>query len=229
MRKDIFKLVLTSFLVAALFSTTVSAAGGFRIDGYFDDWENINKTDISYGGWNGQEKHAGAIVVHDGYLYAYFEMSYLYPSQIPAHTYNVNVNGKKSVLNLQYTDSNGNIDWGKDMYHLNNGLYREISVIAGTYPLYNVGEAAFHISHINNTTGIGDRVEFRVKLTELEKAMNLPEGSMSNGAKIELYNPNIGKEHLVVVGTSTGAYMGIGLSLLAVIGITAKRRQKGRV
>lgn len=228
MKKLIMQTLVTSFLLAILFSTTASAAGGFKIDGYFDDWENVKKTNISYNSWDGRENHSGAIVVHDGYLYGYFELSRLYSSQITPHTYYIKVNGQQSVINFQYTDSNGNVDWNKNMYNLDNGIHRGISAIAGNYPLYNVGDAAFHIVYRNNTSQIGDRLEFRVKLSELEKAMNLPEGSMSHGAKIELYNPNIGKESLIVVGTSSGAFMGIGLSLLAVFGITAKRRKKER-
>ena len=65
--------------------TPVFAADEIVIDGYYDDWERIPKTHVSYGSHNEQEKHEAAVVMGDEYLYAYVRVSDFYESQIPVN------------------------------------------------------------------------------------------------------------------------------------------------
>ena len=108
----LFCLVIIAILQVNCIET--KAAGGITIDGYYDDWEGIPKTMITYYS-NNQLCNNHAALVRDGeYLYLYVEMHPLYSSSIPIDAYYLHVNGKQLPFFLRYptADRNG-IDWGK--------------------------------------------------------------------------------------------------------------------
>lgn len=205
-----------------------SSARPLAIDGYFDDWDSVPKTLITYGSHNSDgsinEYHNAAMVVRDGYVYVYVRMSDLYQSQIPVDELHLAINGQDKAFIIRGRDDQNYIDWSRDVYHLANGINNGLGIFYRDGGNLALGEAAVTISGGNPN----DTFEFRMSISELEKLYGLEEGTIGNGAKLEFYSPNIGPDRVTVVGTSTGTYLGIGLcvvSVLAAAWYNRKRKQ----
>lgn len=202
-------------------TTQVIPGGGsgrpLAVDGYFDDWNNIPKTLISYGSHNADgtvnEYHNAAMVVRDGYVYVYVRMSDLYQAQIPVDELKFAINGQEKSFIIRGRNDQNYIDWNQSPYNLPNGIHSGFGVFYRDGGNVALGEAALTISEINPN----DTMEFRMSISELEKLFGLEEGTIENGAKLEFYSPNIGPEKVTTVGTTTGTYMGIGLGIAAVL------------
>lgn len=203
-----------------------SSARPLAIDGYFDDWDGVPKTLISYGSHNSDgtinEYHNAAMVVRDGYVYVYVRMSDLYQSQIPVDELHLTINGQDKAFIIRGRNEQNVIDWGKDVYHLSNGINNGLGIFYRDGGNIALGEAAITVSEGNPN----DTFEFRMSIEELEKLYGLEAGTIGNGAKLEFYSPNIGPEKVTVVGTSTGAYLGIGICLASVLAAAWYRRNR---
>ena len=198
------------------------AADKITIDGYYDDWEGIPKTMITYYS-NNQLCNNQAALVRDGeYMYLYVEMHPLYSSSIPIDAYYLHVNGKQLPFFLRYptADRNG-IDWGKNVNPSKDGIYTGLSPFT-YYPAYSWGDAAVTVS----SGDPNDRLEVRMKISEVEKLMGLEQGTIASGAKVEVTMPNVGGGKVTMVGTSTGAFFSILLMAGAVVlfGLLGKRK-----
>lgn len=213
-------------------TTQIIPGGGsgrpLSIDGYFDDWNNIPKTLISYGSHNSDgtinEYHNAAMVVRDGYVYVYVRMSDLYQTQIPVDELKFAINGQEKSFVIRGRNDQNYIDWNKSPYNLPNGINGGFGVFYRDGGSVALGEAVLTISEANPN----DTMEFRMSVAELEKLYGLEEGTIENGAKLEFYSPNIGPDKVTTVGTSTGTYMGIGLSIAAVLCVFWYRSKRKR-
>lgn len=216
----LFCLVIIAILQVNCIET--KAAGGITIDGYYDDWEGIPKTMITYYS-NNQLCNNHAALVRDGeYLYLYVEMHPLYISSIPIDAYYLHVNGKQLPFFLRYptADRNG-IDWGKNVNLSKDGIYTGLSPFT-YYPAYSWGDAAVTVS----SGDPNDRFEVRMKISEVEKLMGLEQGTIASGVKVEVTMPNVGGGKVTMVGTSTGAFFSILLMAGAVVlfGLLGKKK-----
>lgn len=195
----------------------------FVIDGYYDDWEGIPKTKISYGSHNREEYHEAALVTDGDYLYAYVRMCDLYHSQIPVNEYYLTINGVTKAFNILGCDSEGNVDYRLNVYRLPYGRYATgLGVFYRDNKAKALGEAALTI-----TEGFpNDTLEFRISLSVLEELYGLQKGTIANGSGIEFYNPNLGSEKVVMVGTSTGTVVGIALCVASVGAVLFYRKRR---
>jgi hypothetical protein len=191
------------------------------IDGYYDDWESMPKTDIYY---NKNHTNSGSLVKDDNYIYLFVEMNPKNKSQIPLTGINLTVNNQNSCqLFISYPNSDGTTDWSKDVNRLSAGIYTGLAPFT-YYPNNALGDVAVEIS----TGSTGDRLELRVDIGKLEQNMGLDEGTINSGADIKVNLYNVGNQELEVVGVSTGANLCILVSLAAValINVYKFRRKK---
>lgn len=227
MKKIRWFAILLILSVLAVPGSPVYAAEEIQIDGYYDDWEQIPKATMSYGSHNNKEKHEGAVVMGEEYLYVYVRLSELYSSQIPVNEYYITVNGKTVVLYILGKDEKGNVNPDFNPYLLTNGTYmNEIGLFHRDNVTTSLGDAALTI-----TDGTpNDTLEFRIPLSVLEELYGYAEGTIKNGAEVSFYNPNLGAERIKLVGTSSGAVVGTVLCVASVgVALFFSKKRKQRV
>ncbi len=203
-----------------------SGDGSLAVDGYYDDWEGVPQTLISYGSHNAggtiNEYHGAAMIVTEEHVYVHVRMSDLYQMQIPVDDLKLTINGVEKSFVIRGRDSQNNVNWNTNMYGLSEGIHSDMGIFYRDGGSVALGEAVLTISQGNPN----DSFEFRMNIAELEKLYGLPAGTIENGAKLEFYSPNIGPEKVTVVGTPTGAYIGIVLGF--VIALAAMFKQSKR-
>lgn len=233
-KRIIFVATMLLFIVTGKFSTTKAYAkdtlsAGFSlgrvntisIDGYYDDWEDKPISHITYGSYNGQTVHDVSLIKDDDYIYLYVKLHETYADHhMPLYAINFTINGRVCELYIAHANEQGTTDWENPVnlhYGINNNLHPFTY-----YPNYSLGDAAITVSDGNPN----DRMEIRISIEKLEKVMSLPQGTINNGSNISLYLPNLGKETIQLMGTSTGAFLGIALCVVVVIGVQITRRRK---
>ena len=206
-----------------------SGGGPIVINGYYDDWEGIPKTLITYGSnqdsENIREYHQGAIVVSDGRVYIHVQMSDYYNAQIPLTELYLSIGGTSKTFQIRGVNSDGSINWGTNVYNLSEGIHNEFGIFYRDGGNKTLGDAAVTIA----SKGSGDAFEYSMSISELEKLYGLEEGTIENGAMLEFYSPNIGAEGVTTVGTSTAPYIGIALCIIVVGGTLIYRNRKKKV
>lgn len=174
---------------------------GIIIDGYFDDWENMPITEIGYGPSN---MNQASLVKDDHYIYLYYEMN-ANNNWMPLDGINLSVNGNTCQIFIRYAKEDGTIDWSRDVYHLSEGIYPELSSF--TYSYNNrLGATAVSIGHNN-------RLELRVDIATLETALGLTQGTINSGATISVTLPSLGSGKLEAQEVSTGTFAWILISI----------------
>lgn len=205
----------------------VSGGGALAIDGYYDDWEGVPETKITYGSHNASgtiyEYHGGAILVSGDYVYVHIRMNDLYKSQIPVDELKLTIGGAERSFIIRKRNADNTINWSSEVYALSQGIHTDLGVYFRDGGYMALGEAAVTISEASPN----DSFEFRMKISDLEALYGLEPGTIENGAKLEFYSPNIGPEKVTVVGSSTGTYIGILLCFAVVLSalIGQKRKQ----
>ena len=192
-------------------SKKVSGGGALAVDGYYDDWEGVPETSISYKSHNREgtvyEYHGGSILVSGGYVYVHIRMNDLYQQQIP-------------IDDLKLT-----INWDQAVYSLSQGIHSDLGIFFRDGGQVALGEAAVTVSEATPN----DSFEFRMKISELEPLYGFEPGTIENGAKLEFFSPNIGPEKVTVVGSSTGTYIGVLLCFAVVLAaLWGQKRKQAR-
>ena len=187
------------------------------IDGYYDDWQNVPATLITYGSWNkyGEyilEHHIGKLLIDDENLYINVNMCETYHNQIPLDMLNITINGEERAFCIRYENGDGTVNWDQSIYNLEEGIHTNLGFYAVGDAKMTLGDVAVTIVPGHN----GDSFEVAVNLDKLLQYYNIDKSSVSNGAEIKFYSPNIGPEAVVIIGTSTNPVLGIALCLLIV-------------
>lgn len=206
----------------------VSGGGALAVDGYFDDWEGVPETMISYGSHNTggtvYEYHGGSILVSGGYVYVHIRMSDYYQQQIPVDDLKLTINGVEKSFIIRKRTSERSVDWDPAIYALSQGIHSDLGIFFRDGASVALGEAAVTISEASPN----DSFEFRMKISELEQLYGFEPGTIENGAKLEFFSPNIGPEKVTVVGSSTGTYIGILLCFAVVVSAFGGQKRKQR-
>ena len=197
------------------------------IDGYYDDWENVPGTEITYGSW-GQgsdilEHHTTKLAKDDKYLYINANMCDTYNQQIPLDDLRIIINGQEQAFFIRYVNDDGTPNWDGSIYNLAEGIQTNVGIFKNGDARYNLGQAAVTI--VKNK---GDHFEIAIAFDELLKYYNVSESEVNNGAKIEFYSPNIGPQRATIVGTSTAPYIGVAICVVAAAVTLFMRRNKRR-
>jgi hypothetical protein len=147
---------------------------GITIDGYYDDWEGIPKTSISWGDNNGKYFHEGAMIRDGEYIYVYLETHKKYSSQIPLSDMVFSVDRHDAVAFIHFVNQVGTgPDWARsgELYDLSKGIHLGMAPFT-SYPSYPRGVAAVTIDKNNNPGG--DKLEFAISIRELARMTHVP-------------------------------------------------------
>ena len=203
-----------------------SGGGSLAVDGYYDDWEGVPETLISYGSHNAggtiNEYHGGSMIVTEEYVYVHVRMSDLYQQQIPVDDLKLTINGVEKSFIIRGRGAQNVIDWNRNMYYLGEGTHGDMGIFYRDGGQIALGEAILTISDASPN----DSFEFRMSIADLEALYGLPAGTIGNGAKLEFYSPNIGPEKVTVVGTPTGAYVGVAFGVVIALAAMIRQRQR---
>lgn len=194
------------------------------VDGYFDDWTNIPHGILTYGSWNGECNHQCALYQEGDYVYLHIRMHDLYGAQIPLNAYAIYINDVPVQFSAHFISASGGIDWGNDntIYNLPLGTTTGIGVFQDNYPNLLIGELAYTSYEKDHSKG--DEIELSLSLDVLSKITGIPKESIS---KIEIRGINgIGNGTIVSSGTSTGAFLGVGICILSVGGVILYRKKR---
>ncbi len=224
---------------------------GVVIDGYYDDWTYYPHETVEYA-TSGTDGHAvdsrAALYMNDGKVYGHVSTT------IPAHlqeaggeftsAVTLKVNDSSDLeFRVRYiaVDENGNINWNPQLSGLPDGTYeyRMVSLDApGTSTNINdlaPGDEIYGTAYI--TVGPSkDEMEYEIDADMLASHLR-PNGEGTdithlNGSDIKTVSVQygrLGQQWVSTAGTSTGPWLGIGLSVAvvaAVLGVQAARRKK---
>lgn len=230
LRLLILLIVMLVFMTAApVYAEKNNDGDGILIDGYYDDWDGIPKTSISWGDYNGQFHHEGAMIRDDDSIYVYLETHKKYSSQIPLSHLLFTVDGRDARVFLHFVNQSGTgPDWsrGGELYNLSRGIHLGLAPFAD-YPTYPRGTAAVTIGRNDNQTG-GDKLEFAISIHELALIAGVDASKITNGGAVTLYVSDLGPQKLTIVGTSTGTYLGVVICILAAAGVFVRRKHRKR-
>lgn len=164
-------------------------------------------------------------------------------------TQDIDVNGENDLSpRIIAVDENGNIDWNPDLTSQPDGTTREYAIVEthGTYDtnsMTNINNAAFQemggvLGHVMITVN-GDKcqAEYKIDLNSVAKMHNYyrsqhgkaADDSPDNYQFISARFGRLGDQVVSTTGASTGPWMGLGLSGIAVAGgLLANRRRSRR-
>lgn len=184
--------------------------GDIRIDGDYTDWSGYPETTIGYGNNNDDANHHAQIVVQGDDLYVHVRMSDLYGSRMQIGQWNLSINGGQSVaFEIIGVDENGKVNWSSPY---GQGVYNNLGVFINYNRESLAGNAAMTIHDDNHRQG--DEVEYSINLDALASALGVTRDELKT---ITISNPNIGSTSITVAGTSTGTFIGIGITLLVTV------------
>ena len=175
-----------------------------QIDGLYDDWKDIPKTEITYTSNNAKCNHYGQMCTDGDRLYAHFQANELYGSYMQIHIWNLTINGQTFALQILPANSDGSIAWGTN--YQSKGNHTNLKVYIGYYNecdsqvIYTV----YDENHASDTPG--DEVEFSISMKRLSEITGIPQDQMGT---ITLSNPNLGGQGVTIAGSSTGPVAGV--------------------
>lgn len=205
------------------------------IDGYYEDWSRISHTDITFNDNDKANNQLGAIYIGEDYMYVHYKLNRLFNSHIRVDYMEIKINGTRYSLRVLPVDANGNYEANREnqIQSLGAGIYTDYGVFLCDVPnaqnYYNNlnGQAAITIYETPRTNQtLGDEVEFSLSYDTLEQLTGIKRSEIR---KVELYNPHLGNQWLTAVGTSSGPWIGVGISVVAAIAlyyVWDKRRKK---
>lgn len=199
-------------------------SSGITIDGYYDDWEDKPMSMLTWNENNGTAHHDVSLLKDDNYIYIYVKLHPSTNKTMPVDAIYLSINNKEYQLFVRYANAKNTVDWGHQINLSKNGKITGLHPFT-YYPDNSLGDAAITVSKGNPN----DRMEIRINIKDLEKVMNLTEGTINNGSQIKLSMPNVGGGTVELLGTSTGSVIGILLCIGAVLVIKWRTDKKSRL
>lgn len=205
------------------------------VDGYYDDWNGVPHTEITFDDRDKANNQIGGIYMGEDYMYVHYKLNRLFTSHIRVDQIEFTINGNKYLLKVLPVDANGNYEVNREnqIQSLGAGIYTDYGVFLCDVPnaqnYYNNlnGQAAITIYETPRTEqSLGDEVEFSLSYETLERLTGIKRSEIR---KVELYNPHLGNQRITSVGTSSGPWLGVGVSVTAAIAlyyVWNKRRKK---
>ncbi len=182
----------------------IVVTGGVQIDGMYDDWKGIPKTEITYTSNNKECNHYGQLFTDGDILYGHFQANELYQSYMQIQIWNLTINGRTFILQILPANSDGSIAWGTN--YQSKGSHTNLKVYIGYYNECDsrVVYTVYDETHAPNTPG--DEVEFSLSMKKLSEITGIPQDQMGT---ITISNPNLGGEGVTIAGSSTGPVAGV--------------------
>ncbi len=201
-----------------------AVSNSITIDGYYDDWEEMPMGMLTWNSNNGEAHHDVSFIKDNDYIYIYVGMHPHYQSPIPIYAINLSVNNRTCQLFLAYANAQNTTDWSHPVNLYNNGTYLNLHPFT-YYPNNSLGDAAITVAKGNPN----DKMEIRINIKDLEEVMGLKAGTVNSGSQLELRMPNVGGGSIQLLGTSTGAILGIALCIGIVIAVRWRRSHRARL
>jgi len=194
-----FKSIVLTVLILAVLQVNVKAYGetyvsnAITIDGYYDDWKDKPHTDVKWE-WDSKSAHKVSLFRDNKNVYLHVKMSEQYYKEFNGYNYNFRSDGKEVSFAVVY--DNGDIN------KLGDGIYKlTVRAQNGYYPVST--------GYLTRKSGESDNAEIIVPISAFGNG-NDPESVKT----IEFYTPNLGPQHVICTGTSSGAYIAIALGFL---------------
>lgn len=185
-------------------SEDIVVSGGLQIDGMYDDWKDIPKTEITYTSNNAKCNHYGQLYTDGERLYGHFQANELYGSYMQVQTWNLTINGKTIPMSILPANSDGSVDWSTNCQskgnHTNMRVYLYYYNECDSQVVYTV----YDENHASDTPG--DEVEFSISMKRLSEITGIPQDQMGT---ITISNPNLGGQGVTIAGSSTGPVAGV--------------------
>lgn len=203
----------------------IIVSGGVQIDGLYDDWKDIPKTNITYDSNNADCVHYGQMYTDGTNIYAHFQTNALYTNPMQIHLWYLTINGQQFALQIR-PESNGSIDWGTQIPS-SEGTHTNLKVFIGYGSNNecdsNVVFTIYDESHAPDTPG--DDIEFSFSMERLSELTGIPVDQMGT---ITLTNPNLGGEGVTIAGSSTGPVIGVLAAFILAAAFLKKRSHSKR-
>ncbi len=203
----------------------LSVGSDITIDGYYEDWSSIPHTEITFGDRDKANNHIGTVYLGEDYMYVHYKLNRLFTSHIRVDYMELKINGTRYILKVLPVDEAGNYDSNREnqIQSLGEGIYTDYGVFlcdvpnAQNYDNNMNGQAAITIyANPRTEQTLGDEVEFSMSYDRLEELTGIKRSEIR---KVELYNPHLGDQWITCVGTSSGPLIGVGISVVAAIGL----------
>lgn len=190
---------------------------GIIIDGYYDDWKNLSHGEIA---WDNSVSAEGCAVLDNDRICVHLE------SKNKNRDMNLDnfviaiddVEFPANAVKLRKVDASGNVDTNQANPNRVERMQLQ-AVIQGVDGKWVVLGDAYYTSQGKQK----EDVEYCMDIALLEKALNV---TISSGTKIELKFPSLGTGTIILQGTSSGPYIGIGLCILVVAGASYLKFRK---
>ena len=200
----------------------IVVTGGVQIDGMYDDWKDIPKTEITYSSNNKKCNHYGQLFTDGDTLYGHFQANELYQSYMQIQIWNLTINGRTFALQILPANSDGSIAWGTN--YQSKGSHTNLKVYIGYYNECDsrVVYTVYDETHATNTPG--DEVEFALSMKRLSEITGIPQDQMGT---ITISNPNLGGQGVTVAGSSTGPVAGVVAAFFLVAAYFKRKKDLG--
>ena len=200
-------------------SEDIVVSGGLQIDGMYDDWKDIPKTEITYTSNNGKCNHYGQLFTDGERLYAHFQANELYGSYMQIQTWNLTINGQTFALSILPANSDGSIAWGTN--YQSKGNHTNLKAYIGYYNECDsqVVYTVYDEKHAPDTPG--DEVEFSISMKRLSEITGIAQDQMGT---ITISNPNLGGQGVTIAGSSTGPVAGVVAAFFLAAAYFKKRK-----
>lgn len=213
----------------------LEVGSGIVIDGYYRDWENIPHIELTHGGNEKANNHIGAITMGEDAVYVHYKLGKLYEKAIRLDYMEFMINGVSYDLRILPVDENGNIVKDIKIEDLAAGTYTNFGIFlsdnSGRINNEKVGGSmALKIYEVPRTEqSPGDEVEFSISYERLEALTGLKATELRD---VKIRNNSIGEQWITCVGTSSGPWLGIAISVAAAVVLYyilagKKRRKEG--
>jgi len=212
--KKLLTILVTVILVTAISSTAVFAGSDIKIDGLYDDWKNIPKQSISYGGTNNTDISYGQLYSDGEHLYIHFKICSNYKNSAPLGNFYLKINNTELELHLFNS---------KDGYYSTNaptepGEYNKLSIgVRGGKTNWNPETLTNNVIYNAYEGKNGPEFEAKISLAKLANIYGIKKESISI---ITIRNNSLGKESVSIAGTSSGPVIGV-LIAVAMVGLGA--------
>lgn len=200
----------------------IVVTGGVQIDGMYDDWKDIPKTEITYSSNNNKCNHYGQLFTDGDTLYGHFQANELYQSYMKIQIWNLTINGRTFALQILPANSDGSIAWGTN--YQSKGSHTNLKVYIGYYNECDsrVVYTVYDETHATDTPG--DEVEFALSMKRLSEITGIPQDQMGT---ITISNPNLGGQGVTIAGSSTGPVAGVVAAFFLVAAYFKRKKDLG--
>lgn len=245
MRKKFLRVISLTIIIMLFFQTVSYAYGEITIDGYYDDWDDKPHSEM-YHGNNTNVIHNVSFFRDEENAYIHIKMSEHGETQfhnLGILTIETNAGDQSYMVTLQKIQYKGRtIDEDiEEIDTLNNtaeSIYSgdSITLTDSTEDKSDKGEGTGKLKvrlKGNGNKVVGSGYYTREQGESDEAEFYIPLSSISSDPDsikdMELSIPELGKQHIFSVGTSTGTYIGVAVcALIAVtsVGYFEYRRKK---